>query len=86
MLREKDGQKGPHGVLIWGPLRTSYASVKDFRTSIAGVPPSYKIDSCLPMPHGRHRASFEGISKFDRERIVAYRDCELSFERNRSTC
>lgn len=31
------------------------------------------------MPRGRHRASFDQVSEFDRGRIVAYRDCGLSF-------
>ncbi|GFX05470.1 HTH_38 domain-containing protein [Trichonephila clavipes] len=35
--------------------------------------------SCLPVPRGRHRTSFEQVSEFDRERIVVYRNCELSF-------
>ncbi|GFX19688.1 hypothetical protein TNCV_2075961 [Trichonephila clavipes] len=30
------------------------------------------------MPCGRHRASFDQASEFDRGRIVAYRDCGLS--------
>ncbi|GFX72269.1 hypothetical protein TNCV_4551911 [Trichonephila clavipes] len=35
--------------------------------------------SCLPMPCGRHRASFKQIAEFDRGRIAANRDCKLSF-------
>ncbi|GFW88950.1 transposable element Tc1 transposase [Trichonephila clavipes] len=31
------------------------------------------------MPRGRHRASFEPVSEFDRGRIGAYRYCGLSF-------
>ncbi|GFX91793.1 uncharacterized protein TNCV_3529921 [Trichonephila clavipes] len=31
------------------------------------------------MPRGRHRASFNQVFEFDRGRIVAYRDCGLSF-------
>ncbi|GFX31902.1 transposable element Tc3 transposase [Trichonephila clavipes] len=31
------------------------------------------------MPCGRHRASFDQVSEFDRGRIVAYRDCGLYF-------
>ncbi|GFW91697.1 transposable element Tc1 transposase [Trichonephila clavipes] len=31
------------------------------------------------MPRGRHRASFDEVSEFDRGRIVAHRDCGLSF-------
>ena len=31
------------------------------------------------MPRRRNRASFEQVSEFDRGRIVAYRDCGLSF-------
>ncbi|GFT51045.1 hypothetical protein TNCV_4490261 [Trichonephila clavipes] len=33
------------------------------------------------MPHGRHRAPFDQISEFDRERIVANKDCGLSFRK-----
>ncbi|GFS77092.1 transposable element Tcb1 transposase [Trichonephila clavipes] len=45
------------------------------------------------MLRGRHRASFDQVSEFDRGRIAAYRDCELSFReigqrvgRNQATC
>ncbi|GFU20930.1 hypothetical protein TNCV_3005041 [Trichonephila clavipes] len=31
------------------------------------------------MSHGRHRASFDQVYEFYRGRIVAYKDCELSF-------
>ncbi|GFY18165.1 uncharacterized protein TNCV_2045711 [Trichonephila clavipes] len=31
------------------------------------------------MLHGRHQASFDQVSEFDQGRIVAYRDCGLSF-------
>ncbi|GFY21257.1 hypothetical protein TNCV_3993011 [Trichonephila clavipes] len=31
------------------------------------------------MPRGKHRASFAEVSEFDRKRIVACRDCALSF-------
>ncbi|UYV68195.1 hypothetical protein LAZ67_5003346 [Cordylochernes scorpioides] len=31
------------------------------------------------MPRRKHRSSFDQVSEFDRERIVAYRDCGLSF-------
>ncbi|GFV43581.1 hypothetical protein TNCV_1613551 [Trichonephila clavipes] len=31
------------------------------------------------MPRGRHRASFGQVFEFDRRKIVAYRDCGLSF-------
>ncbi|GFW72394.1 transposable element Tcb1 transposase [Trichonephila clavipes] len=31
------------------------------------------------MIRGRHRASFDQVSKFDRGRIVAHRNCRLSF-------
>ncbi|GFX19782.1 transposable element Tc1 transposase [Trichonephila clavipes] len=31
------------------------------------------------MPRGRHRASFDQVFEFDRGRIVACRDCGLSF-------
>ncbi|GFU65483.1 transposable element Tc1 transposase [Trichonephila clavipes] len=31
------------------------------------------------MPRGRHRDSFDQVSEFDQRRIVAYRDCGLSF-------
>ncbi|GFV53804.1 hypothetical protein TNCV_1592271 [Trichonephila clavipes] len=34
---------------------------------------------CLPMPCGRHRASFDHVSEFDRGRIVANREYGLSF-------
>ncbi|GFT67806.1 hypothetical protein TNCV_271941 [Trichonephila clavipes] len=34
---------------------------------------------CLPTPRERHRASFNQISGFNRGRIVAFRDCGLSF-------
>ncbi|GFU44077.1 uncharacterized protein TNCV_4952531 [Trichonephila clavipes] len=40
---------------------------------------SFFCVSCLPMPRRRHRGSFDQVSEFDRGRIVAYRDCELSF-------
>lgn len=35
--------------------------------------------SSFSMPRRRKRASFEHVSEFDRGRIVAYRDCGLSF-------
>ncbi|GFW92901.1 uncharacterized protein TNCV_3495341 [Trichonephila clavipes] len=35
--------------------------------------------SCLPIPRGRHRTSFDQVSEFDRGRIVPYRDCGLCF-------
>ncbi|GFS94635.1 transposable element Tc1 transposase [Trichonephila clavipes] len=31
------------------------------------------------MPRGRHQASFDQVYKFDRGRLVAYRNCRLSF-------
>ncbi|GFY32926.1 uncharacterized protein TNCV_2876751 [Trichonephila clavipes] len=31
------------------------------------------------MPRGRHRASFDQVSEFDRRRIVSYGNCALSF-------
>ncbi|GFW43231.1 hypothetical protein TNCV_1349941 [Trichonephila clavipes] len=34
----------------------------------------------LPVPLGRHPASFDHVSEFDRGRIVDYRDCGLSFK------
>ncbi|GFX14525.1 hypothetical protein TNCV_1617081 [Trichonephila clavipes] len=34
---------------------------------------------CLPKPCGRHREPFDQVSKFGRERIVAYRDCGFFF-------
>ncbi|GFX56254.1 uncharacterized protein TNCV_2241881 [Trichonephila clavipes] len=34
---------------------------------------------CLPVPRGRHRTSFDQVSEYDRGRIVASRDCKLSF-------
>ncbi|GFT20589.1 transposable element Tcb1 transposase [Trichonephila clavipes] len=33
------------------------------------------------MPRGRHRTSFDQVSEFDGRRIVAYRDCGLSFKK-----
>jgi len=34
--------------------------------------------SCLPVPRGRYRTSFDQVSEFDRGRIVAYSDCGSS--------
>ncbi|GFX52573.1 HTH_38 domain-containing protein [Trichonephila clavipes] len=32
------------------------------------------------MPRGRHRASLDHVSEFDRGKIAAYSDCGLSFK------
>ncbi|GFY20124.1 hypothetical protein TNCV_2148171 [Trichonephila clavipes] len=39
----------------------------------------FLCESWLPMPRGRHRASFDQVSEFIRGGIVVYRDCGLSF-------
>ncbi|GFY08411.1 hypothetical protein TNCV_1358171 [Trichonephila clavipes] len=38
-----------------------------------------RLRNCLPMPRGRHGGSFDHVSEFERGRIVASSECELSF-------
>ncbi|GFW93435.1 hypothetical protein TNCV_46381 [Trichonephila clavipes] len=49
---------------------------KSHKISRCKKPPKH---CCLSKLCGRHRASFDHFSEFDRGRIVAYRDCGLSF-------
>ncbi|GFS98858.1 transposable element Tc1 transposase [Trichonephila clavipes] len=41
--------------------------------------PVFSGQCCLFIPRGKHRASLDTVSEFDRGKIAAYRDYELSF-------